>query len=231
MSPCLKRISLILALALPAGVVVAPAVRATQVLPRSVSMLPLARFIAKADDVAQVRAAMRKLWEDHIAYTRNWIISAVAGIPDTDPIAERLMQNQKDIGDAIKTYYGDAVGDRLTALLKNHVRLAAVVVNATKSDDQATLDDAQRRWSQNGRDIASMLSKTNPHWHESELAAMLQKHLALTTDEAVARLRKDWAADIKAYDAGHEHILRFADLLTNGIAMQFPNRFMSVAQR
>lgn len=230
MNTFLKRSAFLFTTAM-ATVVVAPAVDASSVVPRSVTMLPLARFIAKTDEVAQVRSTMRKLWEDHIVYTRSWIISAVADLPDADVIAERLMQNQKDIGDAIKVYYGDAAGDRLTALLQQRITLAIAVVSAAKADSRAKLDDGQKRWVQNGKDIASMLAKANPNWHESELASMLHKHLQLTTDEAVARLHGDWAADIRAYDAGHDHMMRFADLLTDGIAKQFPYRFISVAQQ
>ena len=40
---------------------------------------------------AGLRADMRKLWEDHIMYTRNYIISALAGLPDTDAVAKRLL--------------------------------------------------------------------------------------------------------------------------------------------
>jgi len=54
-----------------------------------------------------LRMAMRKLWEDHITYTRNYIISALADLGDTGKVAERLLKNQDDIGDAIKPIYGD----------------------------------------------------------------------------------------------------------------------------
>ncbi|WP_210215051.1 hypothetical protein [Mesorhizobium sp. M4B.F.Ca.ET.089.01.1.1] len=54
---------------------------------------------------------------------------------------------------------------------------------------------------------------------------MLHKHLELTTGEVVGRLNKDWAADIKSYDEGHDHMLKFADMLTDGIAKQFPDKF------
>lgn len=54
---------------------------------------------------------------------------------------------------------------------------------------------------------------------------MLQKHLDLTTGEVVGRLEKDWKADIKSYDDGHKHMLEFADILTNGLAHQFPDKF------
>ena len=56
---------------------------------------------------------------------------------------------------------------------------------------------------------------------------MLQKHLDLTTGEVVGRLNQDWAADIQAYDQGHEHMLMFADMLTAGIVRRFPDKFRS----
>lgn len=64
--------------------------------------------------------AMRKLWEDHITWTRVFIISAAGDLPDKATATDRLLQNQVDIGNAIKPYYGDAAGDKLTMLLKEH---------------------------------------------------------------------------------------------------------------
>ena len=52
--------------------------------------------------------AMRKLWEDHVTYTRNFIISSLAGLEDAGAVAERLLRNQDDIGNAIKPLYGEA---------------------------------------------------------------------------------------------------------------------------
>src|SRR5437764_13562 len=67
---------------------------------------------------AAFRAAMRKLWEDHITWTRLFIVSAAGGLGDTQATTDRLMQNQVDIGNAIKPYYGDEAGNKLTTLLK-----------------------------------------------------------------------------------------------------------------
>jgi hypothetical protein len=47
---------------------------------------------------------MRKLWEDHITWTRLYIVSAEAGLPDTDATLQRLLQNQTDLGNAIKPF-------------------------------------------------------------------------------------------------------------------------------
>ena len=173
----------------------------------------------------ELKSAMRKLWEDHITYTRNYIISALAGLEDADAVAQRLLKNQDDIGAAIKPYYGDEAGNQLAQLLRDHILVAAEVVTAAKAGNPDSLTAAQAKWTANGKDIAAFLSGANPNWPQADLEAMLQKHLDLTTAEVVGRLQKDWAADIRAYDEGHEHMLMFADALSDGIAKQFPDKF------
>ena len=179
----------------------------------------------KADAATAVKMAMRKLWEDHITYTRGYIVSALADLPDTNAVATRLLKNQDDIGDAIKPYYGEAAGKKLSTLLRDHILIATEVVKAAKTDDKSGLKDAQQKWTDNGKDIAAFLSGANPNWSKKDLEEMVQKHLDLTTGEVVGQLNKDWTADIKAYDDGHVHMLKFADALTDGIAKQFPDKF------
>lgn len=174
------------------------------------------------------RDAMRKLWEDHVTWTRLYIVSAVAGLPDTQPTAERLLRNQTDIGDAIKPFYGNAAGDALTALLRPHILIAAELVDAAKAGDAVRIQDASERWYANSDEIADFLSAANPdNWPRQALRAEMRHHLDLTLQEALARLRGDWTADIMAYDTVHEHILAMADLLSSGIIRQFPRKFRS----
>ncbi|WP_292637750.1 acetylglutamate kinase [Mesorhizobium sp.] len=200
------------------------AVAATSLAVTGLSPLLSARA-AEPQSAADLRAAMRKLWEDHITYTRNYIISALAGLPDSNDVAKRLLQNQDDIGDAVKPYYGDAAGQKLAILLKDHIKIATDVVKAAKSGSKNKLAAAQKKWTGNADDIAMFLSKANPNWSEQDLKEMLHKHLELTTGEVVGRLKKDWGADIKSYDEGHVHMLKFADMLTDGIAKQFADKF------
>lgn len=53
----------------------------------------------------------------------------------------------------------------------------------------------------------------------------MRDHLRLTTDEVVARLQRNWPADVRAYDRIHLQILRMSDMLAAGIVTQFPSRF------
>jgi hypothetical protein len=175
---------------------------------------------------AAFQDAMRKLWEDHITWTRVFIISAAGDLPDKAAATERLLQNQADIGNAIKPYYGDGAGDKLTTLLKEHITTAAEVVAAAKAMDKAKLDDANKRWFANADQIADFLSGANPkNWPAAEMRSMMRDHLNLTTAEVVARLKGDWAADIAAYDKVHGQILHMADMLTAGIVNQHAPKF------
>ena len=173
-----------------------------------------------------LRTDMRKLWEDHITWTRLAIISLVAATPDTDATVARLLQNQADIGNAVKPFYGQAAGDKLTELLREHILIAADVIAAAKAGDSAKLGDAQARWVANADRIAAFLHGANPrHWPLPVLKAEMHMHLQLTTEEAVARLQGNWTADVAAYDKVHRHILHMSDILANGIVDQFPRRF------
>ena len=169
---------------------------------------------------------MRKLWEDHITWTRNVIISFDADLPDLNAALARLLQNQVDIGNAIKPFYGDAAGDQLTALLREHILGAAKVLAALKANDGPALQAALAAWYANAHDIAVFLNSANPsNWPLAEMDQMMRDHLDATTREAVARHQGDWSADVAAYDDVHVQALAMADMLSSGIIDQFPRRF------
>jgi len=168
--------------------------------------------------------AMRGLWEDHIVWTRMAIISIVDERPDQPFAVERLLRNQDDIGDAIKPFYGEAAGDALTALLREHILGAADLLVAAKTG--VGFDAAHQAWYANGDEIGAFLADANPrNWDRAEMQAMMADHLDLTLAEAVARLDGDFPADVAAYDEIHVQILHMADMLSDGIVAQFPGRF------
>jgi hypothetical protein len=169
---------------------------------------------------------MRKLWEDHITWTRLAIVTFADGSAGFDATATRLLQNQTDIGDAIKPFYGVAAGDRLTALLHDHITIAVELLQAAKAGDTAAFDAAKTRWYANANDIADFLSAANPRfWPRATMRAAMKTHLDQTLAEAVAELGADYPASVAAYEAIHLHILDMADLLSSGIIRQFPRRF------
>ena len=170
--------------------------------------------------------AMRKLWEDHITWTRLAIVSFAGGLPDLPVTEARLLRNQVDIGNAVKPYYGRTAGNRLTALLREHILGAVALLQAAKSGDQAQITKASAAWYANANQIAGFLHAANPHnWSRGAMRAMMKTHLDQTLKEAQDRLQGRFAADVRDYEAVHRHILVMADMLSSGIMRQFPQRF------
>jgi hypothetical protein len=175
---------------------------------------------------ARFHDAMRKLWEDHITWTRLAIISLAHDLPDLPATQARLLKNQADLGNAIEPYYGKAAGNRLTALLKEHIAGAVALLTAAEAGDQALVKQRTAEWYANGNEIADFLHGANPrHWSRKAMRGAMKVHLDDTLDEAVHRLGGDYAADVRDYERIHHHILMMADTLSTGIIEQFPRKF------
>jgi hypothetical protein len=170
--------------------------------------------------------AMRKLWEDHVTWTRLAIVTFAAGYGGFDATAKRLLENQEDIGDAIKPFYGNEAGDQLTTLLKDHILIAVEILHAVKNQNPSAIEDAIARWYANANDIAEFLSAANPQfWPKDTLLAAMNMHLDQTLDEAAHELAGEYQRSVGDYDDAHLHILAMADVLSSGIMGQFPSRF------
>jgi len=172
-----------------------------------------------------LKLAMRRLWSDHVVYTRTYIISAVAGLQDAQATANRLLRNQEDIGNAIVPFYGPEAGTKLAELLKEHIKIAVELVSAAKTGDQQKFSEADKRWTDNANQIASFLAGANPNWPKKDVTDLLSLHLKITKEEAVARLTGKWEEDIQKFDEIFTEIMVLADALTDGIVKQFPDRF------
>jgi transcription termination factor NusB len=179
----------------------------------------------KSSQAEELRVNMRKLWEDHVTWTRNVILCIMDDLPGAEQATARLLKNQDDIGNAIKPIYGDDAGRQLTTLLRTHITQAADLLKAAKRDDNAAFDKINKQWEANADEISAFLSKANPNWKLEDMKKMMRDHLTLTTEEAVARKKKDYAGDVRAYDKVHDEILEMSDMISEGIIKQFPNRF------
>ena len=169
---------------------------------------------------------MRKLWEDHITWTRLAIVTFADSSAGFSATADRLLQNQTDIGNAVKPFYGQAAGDQLTALLREHILIAVDLLQAAKAGDNAAFEAARTRWYANANAIADFLSAANPRfWPRATMREAMKAHLDQTLAEAAHELAGDYAASVADYEVVHAHILGMADLLSSGIMRQFPHRF------
>ncbi|WP_223881786.1 glycosyltransferase [Niallia endozanthoxylica] len=175
--------------------------------------------------VFRLKYDMQELWIEYAWWTRSFIISNLANLEDQKDVLERLLQNQTDIGNSIKPYYGAEVGNKLTELLKEHILIAGKIIEAAKVKDQNNVEKYNKEWFRNADTIVEFLTEANPNWSKEELTDMFYAHLRFTTDEVTARLNKDWKGDIRLADLNEEHLIRMSGVLVDGIVKQFPEKF------
>ena len=169
---------------------------------------------------------MRALWEAHGTWTERAIVDYVGGLPDTPLVIARLLQNQTDIGNAVKPYYGAKAGNELTTLLKGHINAAVSLLEAAKSGDASATAKAKAAFYANGNQVARFLHAANPrHWSLGAMQTMMRIHLNQVVALAVDQLDGHYADAIGLYNVYIGHILDMADMLSTGIMQQFPAQF------
>ena len=183
------------------------------------------KYVKSAKYLA-VNQTMRKLWADHMYWTLA-TVDAYFNNPETvDLKLKRLLANQDEIGAAIVPFYGREAGNALTELLHGHINGAVPVLKAAKEDDKADLDVALRDWYKNAKEIAEFLSNANPdNWPPSATEPALKMHIDHTVDYSVNILKDDYKSAINGFEEALNHMLVLGDILTDGLAAQFPKQF------
>ncbi len=165
--------------------------------------------------------AFRTLWEQHVQWTRSFILSKAADAPDLALVTQRLLRNPKDFAQAIGQFYGDEAASTVRTLLEEHLKIGADLVGALKDKQMRLADEARRAWYRNADDMSRALASLNPLWQENAWRRMLYEHLQITEREAALRLSGQYASDIQIYDAIEQQALRMADMMSEGIIRRF----------
>jgi hypothetical protein len=110
-------------------------------------------------------------------------------------------------------------------LIEEHLLIAASLVEAAKAGNNTAASEAEKKWYENADEIAAFENGINPNWDKAAMTTMWHDHLRLTKDEAVARLTKNYSADIAAFDQIETLANTMADSMADGIVKQFPDKF------
>ena len=168
---------------------------------------------------------LRELWAEHVIWTRLFIMSVADNTTDKTVVTQRLLKNYDDMADAMKPYYGNDNGTKFGDLIEEHLLIAASLVEAAKAGNNTAASEAEKKWYENADEIAAFENSINPNWDKTAMTTMWHDHLRLTKDEAVARLTKNYSADIAAFDQIETLANTMADSMADGIVKQFPDKF------
>ncbi len=164
---------------------------------------------------------LRRLWEQHIFWTRNFITSVAAGTKDVDLVTRRLLQNPSDFAVVFDNFYGNQTGDKFKELLTEHLSIAGDLVKAAKAGENEKVKELEQKWYANADQIAAFLASLNPYWSEEKWKQLMHEHLEMTENEAIKRLKGEYASDIAAFDAIENEAIKMADYMASGLIKQF----------
>ncbi|KGO09919.1 hypothetical protein KS04_12165 [Elizabethkingia miricola] len=182
--------------------------------------------IMKKPKILELNRSMRNLWNAHMYWTLITVDAYYNDPKGLNAKLDRLLQNQKDIGAAIVPYYGQAAGDQLAKLLTEHIQLAVPVLKAAKENNKEALDKAVKDWYANAKDIGSFLASANPkNWTTKETQGALEMHITHTIAYSVSILKGDYTQSFGGFEEALHHMVHLADILTEGITKQFPDKF------
>lgn len=177
-------------------------------------------------DPQDFRDNMRRLWVDHSRLTRQFMISTVSNLPEQSDAAERLIQNQNEIGVSIALFYGGEAGDELTKLLAEHTVISTTMYRAARNADAQAFEESVTRWYDNADEISEFLSDLNPeNWPLRETRPLMRTYLDLTLEQAVAYWNGYSNVGSSAYGKTQDHALEIADMLSEGIINRFWEKF------
>ncbi|NLK07902.1 MAG: acetylglutamate kinase [Firmicutes bacterium] len=167
----------------------------------------------------------RLLWNQHAEWTRMAINAIIFQLPNKQQEINRLLRNPVDFGKALEVYYGRKRAHQFTALLTEHLVLAADMIEAMMAGNTQKVQEIRCQWYQNGKEIAEFLGCTNPYWSYTEWKEMFFIHLRLVNDLAVTLLENRYEENIQVYDTLELEALEMADVMARGILREFPRRF------
>lgn len=173
-------------------------------------------------DMEDLLCYFHMLWEQHVVWTRMAVMAIIHDLPEKDMIIERLLRNPQDFAKALSTFYGEEAANQFAELFTKHLTIAAELVQAAKAGDNTAVTDADQRWHENAQEIAALLNKMNPNWQEDDWNAMLFEHLDLLSNNISQMLEGNYQESINGFDEIERQALEMADMMAEGIAMQFP---------
>jgi hypothetical protein len=171
------------------------------------------------------KAEMSRLWIDDAIWSRQAILCLVDRLPGTEETLYRLMINQEDMGRMFTKYYGLEKGDEFCQLISSNTALTISIIRNKSSNNTEDLKAASDRMDYNVKRIIEYLIKVNPNWSKEELSYLMLLHSQLFDLQLQNRVTENFSYDVEVFDKIITETYKLANVLSEGIIKQFPERF------
>ena len=166
-----------------------------------------------------VKESWRKLFTDHAVYTKFYISSYLNNIADAPFLLDRLMENQKEIGDYLKDFVSESRGNEMTILLKEHISMVGNYLVALRTGTGTNIEKSYQEIFDNSSRVSKFLSTLNPEKLPFETVKKeFDQHNQFVVNLAQINMRKDYKNEIKEYDMYYNHMIQFSDILSSALS-------------
>ncbi|MGE5167876.1 MAG: hypothetical protein ACM3KT_04595 [Deltaproteobacteria bacterium] len=181
---------------------------------------------AAATTAPKLHATLRSLWHGHLVATHDYALAVHANNKAGESkAADAVVANAKEIANAVAGFYGKDAGDGLLKLLAGHWGGVKAITDSAHAGDKTAEQKALTEALDNGTAIAKFLSGANPNWTEGGLQGALAMHVndhKMQVDQMMANAPA--AEQAKSWTEMQQHMDMIADVLSDGIAKQFPDK-------
>lgn len=175
---------------------------------------------------ADLQANLVSLGVQHQELAQNAVDAALDSNVDADALKAQLIQNGKNISDAVGSIYGQAAGQKFNDIWNVHLNDFVKYAVASKSGDeagkQAALQDIDTNYT---KPIAKLLSGANPNLPEQTVESAFHEHIDMTAQAIDDHVRGDYAAEQTLTAQSSDHIKMLMSTLAGAIVKQYPNKF------
>jgi hypothetical protein len=171
----------------------------------------------------ETRSALRDLWVGHVFWARNVVVATIA---KNDPAAaaaeQQVVANAQAIAAAMEPFYGAPAKDALFKLLAGHYGAIKAYLVAADAAAQSKATDALTR---NAEEIATFLSKANPHLPKDAVNGLLLAHGGHHIQQVQELKAGKYDAEARTWEDMKAHMYVIADALTQALTKQFAAKF------
>lgn len=163
----------------------------------------------------------RKLCEQHIMWTRSYMISCIEELDDLDAVRNRLLRNPSDFAYELAPFYGEITAHQFMILLREHLFITFDLLNSVRTNNIMVMNESKNKWYSNTENMAIFLASINPYWEKEHWQVLFFEYLNMIEDTVALRFSKRHPRGVTMYDDLEEHALKMADYMWKGIIHQF----------
>ncbi len=172
-----------------------------------------------------LQATLRQLWLGHVTHTRDYAFAVkAADAKAAKHAAQAVVDNARQLSDAVAGFYGKAAGEKMMALLGGHWGAVKALTDAGQRHDETASAKAMTTLMGNAGEIAAFLAGANPNLPEDTVHGLLVAHGGHHQAQIEQVMNNDLQGEARTWTQMRAHMDTIADALAGAIAKQFPDK-------